>query len=142
MKSEKPSFISLKKEIKKLLKRGVSEGVFPAAAAGIFWDRDKEKKIILSHYGNASIFPATRPLKKNNYFDLASLSKPLATTMAILCLIKEEKIDIDEIYRCKVGKGDDFIKIHKQLLDQDAIVPVAVSIEEHDKVTSKYQIFI
>ena len=37
-----------------------------------------------------------RKLKKNTCFDLASLTKPLATTMAILCLIKMRKIYVDE----------------------------------------------
>jgi CubicO group peptidase (beta-lactamase class C family) len=96
MKSEKPPHISVQNEIKKLLKKGIFEGVFPAAAAGIFYGVGKEKKVFITLCGNAAIYPEKRVLKKNNFFDLASLTKPLATTMAILCLMKEKKIDIDE----------------------------------------------
>ena len=96
MKSVKSPLISVQNEIKNLLKKGISEGVFPAAAAGIFQGLGKEKKVFTSFYGNAAIYPEKRVLKKNNFFDLASLTKPLATTMAILCLMKEKKIDIDE----------------------------------------------
>jgi CubicO group peptidase (beta-lactamase class C family) len=35
-------------------------------------------------------------MNKEVFFDLASLSKPLATTLAILCLLKEKKISLDE----------------------------------------------
>ena len=96
MKSVKSPLISVQNEIKNLLKKGIIEGVFPAAAAGIFQGLGKEKKVFISFYGNAAIYPEKRVLKKNNFFDLASLTKPLATTMAILCLMKEKKIDIDE----------------------------------------------
>ena len=40
--------------------------------------------------------PGTRELNEKNIFDLASLTKPLATTLAILCLLKERKIDLNE----------------------------------------------
>ena len=95
MREKSPQAI-VQKEIKKLLEKGVSEGVFPAAAAGIISGLGKNKKIIISHCGNAAFYPEKRKLYKNNFFDLASLTKPLATTMAILCLIKEKKIAIDE----------------------------------------------
>ena len=96
MKRESPLLILLKKEIKKLLKKGVLQGVFPSAAAGVIYGSGKGKEEVIVHYGNATLYPEKRKLLKNNYFDLASLTKPLATTLAILCLIKEKKIDIDE----------------------------------------------
>ena len=96
MKSEKTSHNRLEKEIKKLLEKGVLEGVFPAAAAGISCGLGREKKEIISFYGRASQFPEKRLLKKRYFFDLASLTKPFATTMAVLSLIKEKKIDLDE----------------------------------------------
>ena len=96
MKRENPLFIILQKEIKKLLEKGALEGVFPSAAAGIACGLGKEKKQAIIHHGNASLYPEKRKLLKNNFFDLASLTKPLATTQAILCLIKDKKIDVDE----------------------------------------------
>ena len=94
MKEEKTSLITLQKEIKKLLEKGVLEGVFPAAAAGISWREGSKKKEIITSTGNAKIYPEKRILKINDFFDLASLTKPLAATLAILCLVKEKKIDI------------------------------------------------
>ncbi len=86
----------MSRDIKILLKKGVFEGVFPCAAAGVSLGVGKEKRKNITYFGNASLCPEKRKLKKNTYFDLASLTKPLATTMAILCLIKMKKIDMDE----------------------------------------------
>jgi len=96
MKSEKTSLTVLQTEIKKLLEKGVEDEVFPSAAAGIVYGLGREKKQLTTFCGNASLYPQKRALKENNYFDLASLTKPLATTMAILCLLKERKIEINE----------------------------------------------
>jgi CubicO group peptidase (beta-lactamase class C family) len=88
--------ITLKKHIKKLLEKGILEGVFPCAASGILYSQERERKKIINYCGNAVLFPEKRKVKKNDYFDLASLTKPFATTMAILCLVRMKKIDLDE----------------------------------------------
>ena len=43
--------------VKKLLKKGVDEGVFPGAAAGIFFRKNEIKNKLISCYGNASLVP-------------------------------------------------------------------------------------
>ncbi|MDX1775261.1 MAG: serine hydrolase [Desulfobulbales bacterium] len=96
MKSEKRPLLTLQKDIKKLLVKGVSGGFFPCAAVGVSRGLGKEKKIVFSHYGNAISSAVKKPLQKQHFFDLASLTKPLATTMATLCLINEKKIAVDE----------------------------------------------
>ena len=96
MNSQKKTFSFIQKDIKKIIEKGVFEGIFPCAAAGILQGTGAEKKQITTYYGNASIYPQKRKLKKNFYFDLASLTKPLATAMAILCLLKKNNIDLEE----------------------------------------------
>ena len=91
MKCEKTPLKGTQCEIKKLLEEGVMAGIFPAAAAGISYGCGSEKKEVVSFYGNATLYPKKRTIQKNNFFDLASLTKPLATSMAVLCLIKEKK---------------------------------------------------
>jgi len=87
---------SFQKDIDNLLKEGILAGVFPGAAAGISLGLGKKRKKFVSIYGNAAFYPETRILEKDNFFDLASLTKPLATAMAVLCLMKEKKISINE----------------------------------------------
>jgi CubicO group peptidase (beta-lactamase class C family) len=96
MNTGKTPYIIVKKHIKKLLEKGISEGVFPCAASSISYGLDKERGKNIIYCGNATLYPEKRKLKKNDYFDLASLTKPFATTMAILCLLRMEKIGIDE----------------------------------------------
>jgi len=96
MNSENISEATLKKHIKKLLKKGVLEGVFPCAASSVSLGLDKERRTIINYFGNAALLPEKRKIKKNNFFDLASLTKPFATTMAILCLLRMGKIGLDE----------------------------------------------
>ena len=96
MNIEKNKESTVQKDLKNLLEKGVFEGVFPCAAAGILSGTGTEKKKIIIYAGNSSIYPEKKKLNRNDFFDLASLTKPFATTMAILCLLKEKKIGLNE----------------------------------------------
>jgi hypothetical protein len=60
MKSKKPPEITVQRDIKKLLQKGVYEEVFPCAAAGISIGIGKEKRKIITFFGNASLYPEKR----------------------------------------------------------------------------------
>ena len=96
MKKNNSPFEFTENYLKKLLVEGVEKGVFPGAAAGVFYRNKKAENKVISYYGNASLVPQKKILKKNKIFDLASLTKPLATTLAILCLLKNKKVKIEE----------------------------------------------
>lgn len=124
--SEKPPLKTLQTDIKKLLEKGVDEEIFPCAAAGISWGLGKNRREIITYFGNASLYPEERKLHKNNFFDIASLTKPLATTMAILCLIKEKKIGIDDTLPSLVEKkipGEKSLITLKHLLSHSSGLP-------------------
>lgn len=86
----------LEKRITALLADGVDRGVFPGAAAGISLFAGKEKIRFTTTVGHAALIPSPRPLFRETFFDLASLTKPLATTLALLCLVSEGRIDLDD----------------------------------------------
>ena len=86
----------LKQEIESLLSTAVHKKIFPGAAVGISGMVGGRREELLITYGNASLIPERVPMVKEVIFDLASLTKPLATTLAVLCLIKEKKIDLEE----------------------------------------------
>ncbi len=73
--------------------QAVEEGVFPGAEL-LISAGDK----VLSHsaYGHASILPSRQLMTTNTLVDLASLTKPLATTMAIMTLVANGKLEIDQ----------------------------------------------
>lgn len=71
----------------------VAQGVFPGAVVLV----SKDGEIVFeSAFGSRSLIPEKTPLKPNTIFDLASLTKPLATSIAIMLLVREKKIRLDD----------------------------------------------
>ncbi|MBU0680992.1 MAG: beta-lactamase family protein [Proteobacteria bacterium] len=52
-------------------------------------------KALLKNFGTVS-WEDQQPVGDNTFFDLASLTKPLATTLAILVLLSQKTIDLDD----------------------------------------------
>jgi CubicO group peptidase (beta-lactamase class C family) len=75
------------------LEGGVGEGVFPGAVLLV----SKNGKILISEKsGHLSLIPERVPMKKNTIFDLASLTKPLATTLCLMKLVDVGKVELDQ----------------------------------------------
>ncbi len=99
---------SLAEKLTALLDEAIQEKVFPGAVAGISFGSPKRREKILlargtlhaNHYQpeRASTTAATNKNKmdKEVVFDLASLTKPLATLLSILCLIQSKKIQLSD----------------------------------------------
>ncbi len=74
------------------MEKALSDGIFPGAqilaarAGNIFFRRA---------YGIADMY-ANRKVTLETVFDLASLTKPLATTLAVMLLVQAEKLFIDQ----------------------------------------------
>jgi len=70
----------------------ISEGRIPCAALGIVHADGRRE---MRHAGMASLVPAAEALTAEHWFDLASLSKVIATTTMILTLAEQGRIDLD-----------------------------------------------
>jgi serine-type D-Ala-D-Ala carboxypeptidase len=93
---------NLQEKLTGLIEKGETEGVYPGAVLLVA----KEGQIIfLREAGNLSIIPRVLPMKKDTIFDLASLTKPLSTTMAVMSLTDNGMIGLD-------NPLSDFIKTH------------------------------
>ncbi len=79
------------KKVEEKLKEAVSDGVFPGVS--LLVARGEE---ILHHQsaGFARLIPVKERLTHNHLFDLASLTKVIATTSAVMLLIKEGRISL------------------------------------------------
>ena len=75
------------------MKEAVEEGVFPGA---VLLAAKGEEVLIHQAYGSASLVPGQRPMTPDTVFDLASLTKPLATTLAVMSLIAENRLGLDQ----------------------------------------------
>ncbi len=85
-------------QLKRCMKNGLKDDVFPGYAVGITQGDFKHVFVggYTSHKKQKKITPKT-------LFDLASLSKPLATTLACLVLIKEGVINYDMTLESLLG---------------------------------------
>lgn len=74
-------------------KEALAEGVFPGAV--VLAAKGEE---ILCHaaFGARSLVPEKTPMRRDMIFDLASLTKPLATALAVMLLVRDKKIRLDE----------------------------------------------
>lgn len=78
--------------ISREIENAISQGVFPGA---VLLCAKNQKILIHESYGIADIFK-NREMRKDSIFDLASLTKPLATTLAISKLIERNQIFLDQ----------------------------------------------
>jgi CubicO group peptidase (beta-lactamase class C family) len=79
--------------IHQALRLGVDDGVFPGGAAAVFLDG---ALVHLSSTGDAQSVPARVAMRDDARFDLASLTKVLATTAAIAVLAARRTLDLDD----------------------------------------------
>ena len=79
--------------ISQFLQQAVREGVFPGAVLFV-----KVKGQVVYHHavGRMGEAPYEYPATTETIYDLASLTKPLATTTAILCLVQDGRLDLDQ----------------------------------------------
>ncbi|MCP4666153.1 MAG: serine hydrolase [Deltaproteobacteria bacterium] len=80
-------------KIEQLLMKGAQEGVYPGA---VLVAAQGGEVVFFKEAGHRSLVPHTAPMQKDTIFDLASLTKPLATTLAIMKLVDQEEIRLDQ----------------------------------------------
>lgn len=80
-------------QVKKLLVQGINENVFPGAVIRVI--RDKE--VVFRHtVGFSSLFPVNTTMTEDTVFDIASLTKVIVTTSAVMLLVQERRITLDD----------------------------------------------
>ena len=81
------------KPVEDAFKQAVVQGVFPGAVLLV----GREDEIVYEQaFGSRSLVPKRSPTDTSTIFDLASLTKPLATTVAIMLLVSEKELSLDD----------------------------------------------
>ena len=115
--------LPLPEGIRQLLAKGVEEGVFAGASVGIVSGTVDKRQQWQGFYGNRQLIPSPLPLTEDTFYDLASLTKPLATTLAILSLINDGLLDLEaklpELLSCSVPAAKKDITL-RQLLSHSS----------------------
>lgn len=79
-------------EVDRLLEGFVAEGAFPGAVLAV---GRAGRLAHLRAYGHLTYDPGAAPVEKDTIYDLASLTKVVATTTAAMILVDEERLDLD-----------------------------------------------
>jgi CubicO group peptidase (beta-lactamase class C family) len=80
------------KSVDNLMKQAVANEVFPG---GVLLVAEKEEIVFFEAYGYAHLSNQA-PMTKDTIFDLASLTKPLGTTLAVMRLIQNDQIGLED----------------------------------------------
>jgi CubicO group peptidase (beta-lactamase class C family) len=81
------------RNIEDILECGLLEGAFPG---GVLLAAKGGEIVFHQEAGLCSVKPIQELVTKETIFDLASLTKPLATTLAIMKLVDQKKIHLDQ----------------------------------------------
>ena len=87
---------NIDEKIRSLLSEADKKGIFPGAAASIYINNSNYKNNILVNVGECQRYPRKIKLKSNTYFDLASLTKPLVTSLLLISLIDKKIINLNQ----------------------------------------------
>ena len=79
--------------VERLLQNAIDTGATPGVALLV----EKNGELVYQKaLGDAQVYPEPRPLGFNDLFDLASLTKVVATTTAIMQLARDQQLDVHE----------------------------------------------
>jgi CubicO group peptidase (beta-lactamase class C family) len=79
-------------EIDRMMRQAISDNVFPGA---VLLASREDSILFFESYGHANVFSGTK-MTRDTIFDLASLTKPLATTVAIMRLVELGSIHLEK----------------------------------------------
>ncbi len=83
--------------LESIFSRALENGVFPGAAVALSFGCGRERRTNFHYYGNTAYQGEELvPVGGDTVYDLASLTKPLATLPALLLLLREGRIGWDE----------------------------------------------
>ena len=116
----------LDKNLTELLAQGVKESVFPGAAAAVSWGSGAGRKRSIGVAGIKDNRFRDELIEKDTYFDLASLSKALSTTLIIYSLIEEKKLGLDDtlqtLFDREITRDKQLINIQQLLSHSSGLV--------------------
>lgn len=90
----------LRTDVLSVLTDSVREKIFPGALAAVISDHDA----LYAAYGNHTYDPGSQPISGTSIFDVASLTKVVATTTAIMQLAERKRLDLND-RACKFLTG-------------------------------------
>ena len=104
-------------------RRGVDEGAFPGA---VVLAGDSTEVLLHRAYGHRALAPERLPMAPDTLFDVSSLTKPMATATAVMLLVRDGRLRLDDPV-CTVipefSEGDRAAVTFRQLLNHTSGLP-------------------
>ncbi len=106
------------------VERGIRRGACPGA---VVLAGRRGKPLYFRAFGNRSVEPVTEPMTRDTIFDLASVTKPVATATSVMILVERGKIRLEDPV-CKYlpefrGKGKEKITVEELLTHHGGLTP-------------------
>jgi len=104
------------------------------------------KIVVRKAYGNAQIYPSIESLEITDIFDLASITKPMATATAIMLLIEEGQLRLQDLVKQFIPEFSEFTddsgKVHEpariyHLLTHTSGLPAYTNAQKLEKTYGK-----
>ncbi len=119
-------FYQQNKMLEKIFSQALARGVFPGAALAVFEGRRSCRHRLIQCFGHTSYREKERQLiTQDTFFDLASLTKPLATLPALLTLITAGKFDfgttLEDLLKSKVPRDKKNITLEDLLTHRSGL---------------------
>ncbi|MCG6155564.1 serine hydrolase domain-containing protein [Rubinisphaera margarita] len=110
-------------EIDQVVKEGIENGQMPGCVVLI---GHRGKIVLAKAYGHRQSEPEAVPMTLDTVFDLASLTKPVATATSILHLVEQGKLKLDQkvtaILPTFTGNGKENITVRQLLIHQSGLI--------------------
>jgi len=123
-----------------VVERAVGEGAFPGAVALV----GKGNRVVAEKaFGHAMLVPEVREMRDDTLFDLASLTKPIATATSVMILVDRGLIRLDDpavLFMPEFGRNGKGRITIRQLLTHTSGLPASepfyLSCSSYDEVIS------
>ncbi len=76
-----------------IIQKAIKERLFPGAALGIY---SQDLGIRCKYYGRHTFVPWSRKIDQDSVFDLASVTKPLCTALAVAAIMSEDRLYLNQ----------------------------------------------
>lgn len=80
-------------EVERECARAIETGAIPGAVLVVRMGADS---VYQGAFGSRTLIPEPQPIRIETVFDLSSLTKPLATTIAVMMLVRDGKLRLDD----------------------------------------------
>ena len=126
--------------IERIVAEGIREGQMPGAVVLI---ADQDRVLYQCAFGDRQVKPEREPMTLDTVFDMASLTKPVATATSVMRLIQQGKVDpqapVSDYLPEFANEGKESITVAELLLHVGGLIPDNALRDYHDGLEKSWE---